>query len=215
MIGHGSSVPDPSDSVRTGFHTFGSVLLNGSPVRSIAVPGLGYSWGDTEAERAAAYPCDALIAEPHQTCHRAIDVEAPASLVWRWFCQLRVAPYSYDWIDNLGRRSPRELTPGLDEIEVGQKAVAIFKIAAFERDRSVTLYAPHSIFGEVAISYCVAPKSEGSSRITVRLLVHYPGIWRFMRHVPPLGDLVMMRKQLLTLKRLAERDNLELRVARR
>jgi hypothetical protein len=170
------------------------------------VPKFGYSWGETEAERAAGYPCDDLIAEPHQACHRAISVDAPAPLVWRWLCQLRVAPYSYDWIDNWGRRSPRQLTPGLEQLEIGQPAVAIFKIAHFERDRSITLHAPRSIFGNVAISYCVAPTGDDRSRLTVRLLVRYPGVWRFMRHVPPIGDLIMMRKQLRTLKRLAERD---------
>jgi hypothetical protein len=167
---------------------------------------LGYSWGETESERAAPYPCDALIAAPHQTCYRAIDVDAPAPLVWRWLCQLRVAPYSYDWIDNRGRRSPRELTPGLDHLEVGQRVMSIFRIAGFERDRSLTVHAPRSIVGELAVSYCVTPTADERSRITVKLMVRYPGVWRFMRHVPPVGDLVMMRKQLRTLKRLAERD---------
>lgn len=168
---------------------------------------LGYSWGETETERAAPYPCDSLIAEPHQVCHRAIDVDAPAPLVWRWFCQLRVAPYSYDWIDNWGRRSPRELTPGLDELEVGQRAVAIFEIAGFERDRSLTLHAERSVFGQLALSYCVTPTGDDRSRITVKLMVRYPHLSGILRHVPPVGDLVMMRKQLRTLKKLAERDH--------
>ena len=168
---------------------------------------LGYSWGETEAERTAAYPCDRLIAEPHQTVHRAVDVDAPAPLVWRWLCQLRVAPYSYDWIDNWGRTSPQALIPGLDELAVGEKALAFFKIADFERDRSITLYTPRSIFGELAISYCVAPTSDTASRITVRLLARYPrSVAWLVRHIPPIGDWVMMRKQLLNLKRLAERD---------
>jgi hypothetical protein len=171
------------------------------------VPGLGYSWGETEAERAAPYPCDALITAPHQTCYRAISVHAPAPLVWRWLCQLRVAPYSYDWIDNVGRKSPRELTPGIDELEVGQRAVAIFTIGSFERDRSITLYAPHSIFGELAISYCVAPTADDASRLTVKLLERYPHASWFFRRVPPIGDLIMMRKQLRNLKQLAERDH--------
>jgi hypothetical protein len=168
---------------------------------------LGYSWGDTEAERAAHYPCDELIDEPHQEAWRAIDVDAPTPIVWRWLCQLRVAPYSYDWIDNWGRRSPRELTPGLDDLERGQQAVAIFRIADFERDRSITLHAPKSIFGNVAMSYVVTPVDCDQSRLAAKVTVRYPGIWRFMRHVPPVGDWIMMRKQLRTLKQLAERDH--------
>jgi hypothetical protein len=169
------------------------------------VPRLGYSWGETEAERAAPYPCDSLVADPHQTAFRAIDVDAPAPVVWRWLCQLRAAPYSYDWIDNLGRRSPPELTPGLDDLEIGQKVMFFFKIADFERDRSLTLYAARSIFGELGVSYVVTPTADDRSRITVKLTVHYHRA-RFVRHVPPIGDWIMMRKQLRTLKKYAERD---------
>jgi hypothetical protein len=168
---------------------------------------LGYHWGDTEAECAAHYPCDDLIDEPHQDAYRAIDVAAPAPLVWRWLCQLRTAPYSYDWIDNWGRRSPRELTPGLDELEVGQQAMVFFTVAGFERDRSFTLHAPRSPFGNVAVSYVVTAVDAGHSRLTAKVLVRYPRGARWMRHVPPIGDVIMMRKQLRTLRRLAERDH--------
>ena len=174
----------------------------------MAVRGLGYSWGETEAERQASYPCDALMPEPHQTVFRAIDVAAPAPLVWRWLCQLRAAPYSYDWIDNWGRRSPLELTPGLDELEVGQPVLKFVRLAGFERDRSITLHAPRSVFGALALSYVVTPTDDARSRITVKLNVRYPGRWRFMRHVPPIGDWIMMRKQLRTLKKYAERDSI-------
>jgi hypothetical protein len=149
-----------------------------------------------------------LIADPHQECHRAIDVDAPAPLTFRWLCQLRAAPYSYDWIDNLGRRSPPELTPGLEDVQVGQKAVAMFTIADIEPGRSLTLFTPKSIFGKVAITYQVVERGADRSRIVVKLDVFYP--WRvigpIMRRVPPIGDLIMMRKQLLNLKKYAERD---------
>ncbi|MGI8745658.1 MAG: hypothetical protein ACR2NN_24410 [Bryobacteraceae bacterium] len=121
--------------------------------------------------------------------------------MFRWLCQLRVAPYSYDWIDNAGKRSPRELTPGLDQLAVGQRVMHIFRLAAFERDRHITVVmdAPRAkrLFGEVAVTYAVRP-----GRLAVKLRVRH--VRRLMKWLLPWGDLIMMRKQLLTLKRLAE-----------
>src|SRR6202022_4188536 len=78
--------------------------------------GVARAWGSTAAERALELPCDGLLEDPDDVYHRALDVDAPAPVVFRWLCQLRTAPYSYDVLDNFGRRSPRTLTPGLDEL---------------------------------------------------------------------------------------------------
>jgi hypothetical protein len=162
------------------------------------------TWGSTEIERRATYPCDAVIPHPDDVMWRAIDVEAPAEVTWRWLCQLKVAPYSYDLLDNLGRRSPRTLTPGADDLEVGQRMVAIFRLASFEPGRSLTIESNGRLFGHVAITYVAQPVSGTGSRIVVKLLVRWRG-WSPLRWVLPAGDLVMMRKQLLTFKELAER----------
>ena len=126
---------------------------------------LGDSWGETAAERAAAYPCDGLIADPHQEAWRAIDVDAPAPLVWRWLCQLRVAPYSYDWIDNWGRQSPRQLTPGLDALAAGQTVMSIFRLVDFARDGHLTMFisdaAAKGVFGDLAVTYSVRGVASG------------------------------------------------------
>ncbi|MGH9096994.1 MAG: hypothetical protein ACRDWB_06190 [Acidimicrobiales bacterium] len=104
-------------------------------------PAVVDTWGSSAEEQDAAYPSDALIESPDRVLFRAVDVAAPADLVFRWLCQLRAAPYSYDWIDNLGRRSPRQLTPGLDDLEVGQRVAAMFRLASFEEGRSITFDA--------------------------------------------------------------------------
>src|SRR6266849_9704744 len=102
-------------------------------------PSAAAAWGSTAAERARPFPCDGLVAEPAEALFRAVDVAAPPAVVFRWLCQLRVAPYSYDWIDNFGRRSPRQLIPGLDDLAVGQRVMMLFEIVEFERDRHLTL----------------------------------------------------------------------------
>ena len=165
-------------------------------------------WGSTPAERAETFPCDGLLEEPDHILFRAVDVDAPAAVVFRWLCQLRVAPYSYDLIDNFGRRSPRQLIPGLEQLEVGQTVATIFELAAFEPGTSLTLRSDTRRFGRIAVTYRVRPTGPGSSRLVVKLVVaRRPGLLGvFMRRVLPAGDLVMMRKQLLNLKHLAERE---------
>ena len=63
-------------------------------------------WGVTDEETRRHYPCDDFVNAPALEAWRAVDIAAAADVVWPWVTQLRVAPYSYDWIDNLGRRSP-------------------------------------------------------------------------------------------------------------
>jgi hypothetical protein len=165
------------------------------------------TWGSTEADRALPFPCDRFLAEPDHVLFRAVEVDAPAPVLFRWLCQLRAGPYSYDWIDNLGRRSPRRLTPGLDGLETGQRFMRFFELAEFERDRHVTLAARLRRLGDVAVTYLAAPTGDRTSRLVVKMLVRYPRLpvvgWALRLVLPP-GDLVMMRKQLLNLKRLAE-----------
>jgi len=174
-------------------------------------------WGSTAAERAERYPCDELLADPDVVLYRAVDVGAPGEVVFRWLCQLRVAPYSYDWIDNWGRQSPRELGEGLGRLAPGQRVMRIFRLESFERDRHLTLRLDDPwglrLFGELAGTYRVTSRGSGS-RVVVKLLLRRPrGAFRLLAPLLPFGDWIMMRKQLLQLKALAERTVHEGRAA--
>lgn len=167
------------------------------------------SWGSTATERSERFPCDRLIETPDHAMFRAVDVAAPADVTFRWLCQLRAAPYSYDKLDNFGRRSPQDLTPGLERLERGQRFQTIFRLAEFEPGRSLTMLSSGPVFGRVACTYRSDPCGDRRSRILVKLLVVYPR-WPhgpLLRLLGPPGDLVMMRRQLLNLKGLAERQS--------
>jgi hypothetical protein len=169
-----------------------------------------FTWGSTARERELPFACDELVPEPRDVLFRAITVNAPPSVLFRWLCQLRAAPYSYDWIDNLGRRSPPTLTAGLEYLRLGQRIMTVFRLAAFERDRHLTavLAGGRPLFEELALTYLIVPVADGRCRLVVKIVVKYPRgpIGAAARALLPFGDLVMMRRQLRTFRDLAERD---------
>lgn len=175
----------------------------------MAIQSLSTNWGATPAECAMSFPCDRYLPDADGIYFRAVSVNAPASQLFRWLCQLRVAPYSYDWLDNLGKKSPRYLIPGMDKLEIGQRLI-IFQLVDFEQDRHLTMRisSPRakSLYGDIALSYCILPQTDQSCRLIAKLRVVYPknALSRLWRMFLPWGDLIMMRKQLLTWKQLAE-----------
>ncbi|HBB87825.1 MAG TPA: hypothetical protein DC047_09440 [Blastocatellia bacterium] len=172
---------------------------------------LSHTWGTTPDERALVFPCDGIISNPDDSLFRAVTIHASSATVFRWLCQMRAAPYSYDWIDNGGRQSPRELSAGLEQLEVGQDVMRIFTLLSFEGNRHLTLrMKPRTraarSFGDIAVSYLIVPAEQDSCRLVVKLVARYPpgARGRLMSAVLPWGDLVMMRRQLLNFKHLAE-----------
>ncbi|GAA1563219.1 hypothetical protein GCM10009789_15350 [Kribbella sancticallisti] len=171
--------------------------------------GLPWVWQATAEEVAAEYPCDRYVEGAVASCLRAVDSAADAETVFRWYCQLRVAPYSYDSLDNWGKPSPRTLTPGLDELEVGQSVMTIFRLVDFTPGRQLTLRlrnpASRRLYGDIAVSYTVTPR-PGGSRLVVKLVIPAE-VGAIRRRLLAWGDLLMMRKQLITLSTLAEQTS--------
>jgi hypothetical protein len=169
------------------------------------------TWGTTADERALAFPCDALLPDAEATYYRGVTVDAPAAIVFRWLCQLRVASYSYT------SRGAETLTPGLEQLAPGQTFMGVFELVEFERDRHLTMRlvfktregrAYSRALRDFVLSYLVVPQDGERCRLLLKYLAKYrrgPLGWLGGVFVPWL-DLAMARKQLLTLKRLAERS---------
>jgi hypothetical protein len=160
-------------------------------------------WGVSESEVRLAYPCDEFVTGPGLQAWRGIHIEAPAGAVWPWVAQIRLAPYSFDWIDNRGRRSPRELA-GLPEPQVGEGFTAVGgratgRIVSVDPGRQLT----GTIMGAY-LSYVLVPQADDTTRLLLKVTA------RTRRWAAPalsVGDLIMARRQLLNLKLLAERHH--------
>ena len=164
---------------------------------------IGDRWGVTGSETARWYPCDDFVASPTVQAWRGVRVEAPAAAVWPWVAQVRLAPYSYDWIDNLGRRSPRELA-GLPEPRAGDRFTTaggrrLGRILSVDPGKQLTA----TIIGAY-LSYVLVPQEDAGTRLL------FKAVMRTRRWAAPwlsAGDLIMARRQLLNLKHLAERHH--------
>jgi hypothetical protein len=113
--------------------------------------------------------------------------------------QIRLAPYSYDWIDNGGRRSPRTLV-GLPEPRVGEPFTTT---AGRKQGRIVSVDPANHLTGTVmgAFMSYVLVRQDHATRLLLKVVMR-TSRWT----VPALsvGDLIMARRQLLNFKRLAE-----------
>jgi hypothetical protein len=161
---------------------------------------IGDRWGVTDADVRRSYPCDALVEAPDVQAWRGVLVAATPDVVWPWVAQVRLAPYSYDWIDNLGRRSPRSLV-GLAEPRVGEPFTTAL---GRPRGRILAVDPGHHLMATVMgayLSYVLVPGGRGSTRLLLKIVMRTSPL---LAPALTLGDLVMARRQLLTLKRLAE-----------
>jgi hypothetical protein len=87
----------------------------------------------------------------------------------------------------------------------------IFRLAEFDPGRHLTIEirkdtGAFRLFGNLALTYLIVPETANRCRLLVKIAVRYPqGLaGAVMRMGLPWGDLIMMRRQLLNLKRLAE-----------
>ncbi|MBF9134984.1 polyketide cyclase [Plantactinospora sp. S1510] len=162
---------------------------------------MGDRWGVTNSETLRSYPCDAFVTSPALQAWRGVRVEAPAAAVWPWVAQVRLAPYSYDWIDNLGHRSPRQLV-GLPEPEVGEAFTAT---GGRKLGRIVSVDPGEQLTGTIMgafMSYVLVSQEHDRTRLLLKVVMQGP---RWAAPGLSVGDLVMARRQLLNLKQLAER----------
>jgi hypothetical protein len=165
---------------------------------------IGDRWGVTDDEVARAYPCDSWVARPTLVAWRGVTVHASAADLWPWVAQIRLAPYSYDWIDNGGRRSPQELLPVPPPTPGDPFTTAVGR----KLGRVLSVDPPHQLTGRIAgavISYVLDEQpGVGATRLVMKLITDLP---RPLAPLLAVGDLVMARRQLLNLKELAEHSS--------
>lgn len=168
-------------------------------------------WGATDEELNRSMPGDDIVKHPTFDATRAVTIRARPEEIWPWMVQIgfgRAGWYSYDWIDNLGRPSAERIIPEFQNIQVGD-LIPIFKdrgfwVKAFEPNRWMLWDDKDK--GDLTWFWGLYPADDGQTRLITRVRLRYrwlsPTI--LFNLALDVGDIVMMRKCMLGIKRRAE-----------
>ena len=105
-------------------------------------------WGATADEAMAPYPGGELIPGGTRSATMAGTIDAPPSRGWPWLVQMgtdRGGWYSWDRLDNFGKRSAGRIHPEWQQIAVGDRLAATpdgsewWEVAALEPERFLGL----------------------------------------------------------------------------
>jgi len=154
-------------------------------------------------------PGDELITEPHVSNDRAVSLGAPREDVFAWLAQMgfgRAGWYSYDWIDNLGRRSADRIHPEWQVRGAGEQISGgpiAFDVTHYRRPDHLVLALPdRRVVGHrlwFTLAYRLEPLgSEGAAtRLVTRARIRIDGpAGRAMSAGLGWGDGIMVRRQL-------------------
>jgi hypothetical protein len=158
-------------------------------------------------------PGDDIVSRPTFNATRGVSIQAPPGEIWPWIVQIghkRAGWYSYDWIDNLGKPSAERIIPELQNLKSGDiiPMSPDGKMGFWVKD-----FVPNQWMlwwdkkGETTWCWGLYPAGENCTRLVTRVRNHYnwlsPSI--IFNLVIDAGDIVMMRKCMLGIKRRAER----------
>jgi hypothetical protein len=168
------------------------------------------TWGATPAEVAGAVVGDELLPDARVTATRCITIAAAADDVFPWLRQMgfgRAGWYSYDWIDNLGRRSARSINPEWQNVQSGDVVPGGpvgFEAVIVDAPRVFVLRVAGS--GRMAqrvgftLAYELRDCKEGTRLVTrMRARLNIPGGRFIERFLLAPGDGIMLRRQLLNI----------------
>jgi len=172
------------------------------------------NWGATQAEIDSALPGDDLIDGPAHVGTRAIDIAAEPATVFDFLAQMglgRAGWYSYDLLDNLGRKSATTIH---DEWLVRSAGETVpggpihFVAAIVERPSAYALkIPPRRLLGYTVgftLAYQLNPTARGT-RVVSRARINIAGpAGGLLTQALMFGDGLMVRRQLLGLKARCE-----------
>ena len=171
-------------------------------------------WGATTEEIHGSVVGDNLCPDATLIATRSITISAPSQDVFPWIRQMgfgRAGWYSYDWLDNLGRKSATRVHEEWQSVESGDKVPSgpiSFTAAIVEAPRHFVLeiksLGKKSPKLHFTLAYELRDDTQGTRLVTrMRSHIKLPFGSLFELFILGPGDGIMLRRQLLTINKHA------------
>jgi len=169
-------------------------------------------WGATEEEIESSVIGDDLCSDATLVATRSITIAAPPEKVFPWIRQMgfgRAGWYSYDWLDNLGRKSATTIHDEWQSVFAGDKVPSgpiSFTATIVEAPRHFVLEIKS--FGKktpklhFTLAYELRDDLQGTRLVTrMRSRIKLPLGSVIEKVILCPGDGIMLRRQLVTIKK--------------
>ena len=167
-------------------------------------------WGATEEEITSSVVGDELCPNATLSATRCITIAASPEEVFPWIRQMgfgRAGWYSYDWIDNLGRRSATSILDKWQDVKSGDLVPSgpiAFTATIVEPPKAFVLEINNGKKNNPRLHFTLAYElrqvAEGTRLVTrMRSRINFPGGRLIEKFILGPGDGIMLRRQLKTL----------------
>ena len=168
-------------------------------------------WGSTDEEIARFMPGDQVLEQPIFNATRAVTIEATPEEIWPWIVQIgyrRAGFYSYDVLDNDGVPSAEVILPEYQRLRVGDtiplSRSAHVRVIELEPPTSMVLvFEVSGTWSSATWVWGLYPEGESHTRLITRLRANPTS--NLSRLFLDFGEIIMMRKCMLGIKRRAEK----------
>ena len=155
-------------------------------------------------------PGDEVLEQPTFNATRAVTIEATPEEIWPWLVQIgyrRAGFYSYDLLDNDGIPSAERILPEFQRLQVGDliplSKSANVRVTVLEPPKSMVLvFEVEGTWSDATWVWGLYPEDASHTRLVTRLRTDARKIRS--RIFLDLGEIIMMRKCMLGIKRRAE-----------